>query len=321
MLADALNPDARDWFRRRTLRAPFSQRELLHEVKSSRGLRVSVCLPTLNEAATVASICHGIRTELMEERRLVDELIVVDSGSTDNTCSLAAAEGARVYPVAELVPDVPLDGGGKGDALWRSLSVVNGEIVVWLDADVSNFQPHFVTRLLDPLLSQEGLAIAKGFYERPLSVDGQQQRSGGARVTELVARPLLNLFYPELTGIIQPLAGECAGYTHAFRQLPFFTGYGVEIGLLLDSVERFGLDSLAQVDLGIRIHRNRPTLELGLTALEVMQVVFTRLEDSGRMKLADPLPTTLLQFWPTVEGLVPQQTRSRVVERPPLDTL
>jgi glucosyl-3-phosphoglycerate synthase len=259
----------------------------------------------------------------MERWGLVDELIVVDSGSTDDTCALAAAEGARVHTTRELLPQFPaeVNGSGKGDALWRSLSVIDNEIVIWLDADVTGFQSHVVTRLLEPLLFEENVQIAKGFYERPINVEGQQHPTGGARVTELVVRPLLSLFYPELTGVIQPLAGEYAGYTSTFRQLPFFTGYGVEIGLLLDAVERFGLDPHAQVDLGVRVHRNRPTLELGLTAFEVMQVIFNRLEESGRMKLADPPAPALLQFWPTEEGLVSKTAQSRVIERPPLDSL
>jgi len=318
-----MDPAAQDWFDRRTSWGPFREPTLLKEIKRTRGVGVTVCLPTLDEAPTVASICRRIRSELIEGWGLVDELIVVDSGSTDDTCRLAAAEGARVYTARDLVPHIPPDpsGSGKGDALWRSLSVIDNEIVVWLDADVTGFQSHVVTRLLEPLLSEEKVQIAKGFYERPLNVEGRRHPTGGARVTELVVRPLLSLFYPELTGVIQPLAGEYAGYTDAFRQLPFFTGYGVEIGLLLDGVERFGLDAHAQVDLGVRVHRNRPTLELGLTAFEVMQVIFTRLEESGQMKLADPLPAALVQFWPTEEGLLSKSAHSRVIERPPLDSL
>jgi glucosyl-3-phosphoglycerate synthase len=275
----------------------------------------------LNEAATVGAICERIRIDLIEKVPLVDELIVVDSGSSDETRQIAADAGAQVHLAADLVPSAPRVARGKGDALWRSLSIVASDIVVWLDADVTNFEPNFITRLLEPLLCDEGVLLTKGFYDRPIDVDGRLQPTGGARVTELVVRPLLNLFYPELTAFIQPLSGEYAGSTHALKQLPFFTGYGVEIGLLLDAVERFGLDSIAQVDLGVRVHRNRPTLELGLTALEVMQVIFTRLEDGGRMKLSDPLPEELLQFWPTSTGLTPDRAVSRVVERPPLETV
>lgn len=318
MSFDALDPVAQRWFSRRTLSGPFRSPELLGEIKAEGNISVSVCLPTLNEAGTVGEICRVIRSELIEKWGLVDELIVVDSGSTDATLEVAEAEGAKTFSTTSLIPEVPAEGGGKGDALWRSLAAVQGSIVVWLDADVRNFEPHFVTRLLEPLLMEPEIVLAKGFYERPAGDAGGPAASGG-RVTELVVRPLLNLFYPELAGFIQPLAGEYAGRTKALRQLPFFTGYGVEIGLLLDATTRFGIDALAQVDLGTRIHRNRSTLELGRTSLEVMHVMFTRLEDVGRLKLSDPLRDELVQFWPDGRGSTPHSVRSPTEELPPLD--
>ncbi len=248
---------------------------------------------------------------------LVDELIVIDSGSTDDTETVATAEGATVHRAHDVLSDHNIAEGGKGDALWKSLAICNGDIVLWVDADTRNFDEHFVIGLLHPLLIEQDVKLVKGFYERPLEKD-PSSTAGGARITELVVRPLLNLFYPVLTGIVQPLAGEYGGYKEALVKLPFFTGYGVEIGLLIDFVERFGLDALAQVDLGKRVHRNRSTLELGQSAFQVIHVMLTRFEEAGKVKLPYPLPETLTQFWPGPEGHSVRTKSLRVMERPPL---
>lgn len=242
------------------------------------GLRISVCLPARDEESTVGEIVSTIREALVLDVALVDEVLVIDDHSRDRTAAAAAGAGARVLAAAEISPELAA-GPGKGAALWRSLQVAKGEVVVWCDADIVGFDPSFVTSLAGPLLLDEEVAFVKGFYERPLvaGVDG------GGRVTELVARPALALLFPELSGIVQPLSGEYAGRREALSQLRFASGYGVDIGLLIDVFERFGPAALAQVDLGERQHRNRPLHELGPQAAEVLQAVLAR-ADPGLVK-------------------------------------
>jgi glucosyl-3-phosphoglycerate synthase len=240
-------------------------------VARKAGHRISVCLPARNEEATVGEIVTTIREHLIERCPLVDELLVVDDRSTDETARRAAAAGARVIDAAHTLSEY---GGspGKGGALWRSLYASTGDLVVWCDSDVTNFSPQFVVGLVGPLLTDTRVAYVKGFYRRPLGTGGD----GGGRVTELVARPLLALLHPDLADVVQPLAGEYAGRRHVLEQLPFVSGYGVEIGLLVDLVDRFGVDVLAQVDLGSRRHRNRTLAELGPQAMTIMQVALRR---------------------------------------------
>ena len=232
---------------------------------------MSVCLPAHNEAATVASIVQAIREQLVERHRLVDELLVIDDHSTDATASVASAAGAVVIDAATVLGAYP-NGPGKGRALWKSVFASSGDIVVWCDADVTNFSTAFIIGILGPLLTASDVLYSKGFYRRPLGTGGE----GGGRVTELVARPLLSLLYPRLTDLVQPLSGEYGGYRHVLEQVPFVIGYGVEIGLLIDVSKHFGIDSLAQVDLGVRRHRNRPLSQLGPQAMTIMQVALRR---------------------------------------------
>ena len=287
--------------------------------KATSGSRISVVLPALNEAGSIGSICRLIKTSLMDRHGLVDQLVVVDSGSTDETTTIAEAEGATVHKAEELTDQGPVL--GKGDCLWRSLTVIDGDIVVWLDSDTKNMHQGFVVDVVAPLLDDSGFVLSKAFYDRPLVSDETVLSTGGARVTELVARPLFQLFYPELVGIIQPLAGEYAGFTNVFRQLPFFTGYGVEAGLLIEIAERYGIASIAQVDLGVRIHRNRSVLQLGATSFQVMTAILKKLDALGRIKLPDGLPTELVQFVPSDQGPTPQERALEVVERPPIASL
>jgi glucosyl-3-phosphoglycerate synthase len=240
-------------------------------VEAKGGQRVSVCLPAHNEEATVGAIVGRIRQHLVEGVPLVDEVLVIDDHSTDATARVAQDAGAIVIDAAGTLPDAAT-GPGKGRALWKSVHACSGDLVVWCDADVSNFGPHFVVGLLGPLLTQPGISYVKGFYRRPLSATGD----GGGRVTELVARPLLSLLYPALTSFVQPLSGEYAGRRSLFEQLPFVSGYGVEVGLLVDISSRFGVDTMAQVDLGTRLHRNRTLHELGPQAMTIMQVLLRR---------------------------------------------
>ena len=315
-MAAADQPSA--WFERHTFAASGLSLEDLARLKHERGLAISVCLPALNEAETVGAMCSLLRRALVERADVVDEIVVVDSGSRDDTVRIAEAAGATVHRAAELVPGIGADVWGKGDVLWRSLSVLTGDIVVWLDSDTRNPHRGFVTDLVAPLLENPDYVLTKAFYDRPIQAGDGVLTTGGARVTELSARPLLQLFYPELAGVIQPLSGEYAGYRETFLDLHFFTGYGVDIAILIDLAERFGIDRLAQVDLGQRVHRNRETVELGRTSFQVIQAMLKRFDDLGRIKLGGELPTDLLQFVPGTGG--PDRTihQLQVLERPPM---
>lgn len=286
-------------------------------LKAERGLSVSVCLPALNEAATIGPICSAIAD--LGAAGLVDELVVVDSGSSDATIQVARDAGATVHPVAESGP--ALDAPGKGGALWKSLAVTHGDVIVWLDSDVRNFSPHFVTSLLAPVLVDARLRMTKAFYERPLQDQSGTLGTGGARVTELVFRPLAHLLFPELVGFVQPLSGEYAVLRADAVTLPFFSGYGVEAGLLIDYVTRFGLDAIAQVDLGARIHRNKEIPALGRMSFEVMQVMIRRAEDLGRLKVEPDWPREMMQFVAGPEGPVGTSYPIEVRELPPMASL
>lgn len=234
---------------------------------------VSVCLPARNEARTVGPIIEAVRAQFVERTGLVDELIVIDDHSTDRTAGIAGAAGAKVYAAESILPEYG-EGHGKGEAMWKSLFVSTGDIVVWCDADVIDFDPRYVVGLVGPLVSHPDLAFVKGFYDRPTTADG----TGGGRVTELLARPVISLLFPHLAPIVQPLAGEYAGRRGALEQLPFVQGYGVDLGLLIDLAERFGAEAIGQVDLGTRVHRNRPLSELSPQAMSVLQTALRRTE-------------------------------------------
>lgn len=239
--------------------------ELLLECKGAAP--VSVCIPALDEAATVGDIVTTLHRDLVAGAPLVDEIIVVDDGSTDATAAIAAAAGA-------IVVDSPVDGGGhgKGEAMARGLACSAGELVVFLDGDIENFGSHFVIGLLGPLLVDRGISLVKGAYERPLG----DNPTGGGRVTELVARPILSLLFPELAGVTQPLAGETAARRAVLDEVGLAGGYGVELALLLDVADLLGEAAVAQVDLGVRVHRNRPLAQLAPQARAVMQVALDR---------------------------------------------
>jgi len=237
---------------------------------AKRGRTVSVCIPARNEAGSVASVVSVIVEDLMRTTCIVDELIVLDDYSTDDTASVAAAAGATVVRSSGLLSDV--EGPGKGQAMWKALQASSGEFVVYCDADVVNFDAGFVLGLLGPLLVRDDVAFVKGFYDRPL--DGAS--TGGGRVTELMARPLITVLYPHLGDLAQPLSGECAARRDVLEAVPFAGGYAVDLGLLIDVTARFGNTSLVQCDLGSRVHRNRPLSQLGPQALAVLQLALAR---------------------------------------------
>jgi len=308
------------WLRRRTSRTADWPLDRLVEHKSGR--RISVVLPARDEATTIGAIVTTIRRALVEGTGLVDEVLVVDSRSRDATAAVAAAAGATVVDQDAVLGHLP-PAHGKGEALWKGLAASSGDVVVAIDADLRDFDPGFVTGLLGPLLVDEGVAFAKGFYHRPLTGDGVVDVDGGGRVSELVARPLLNLAWPRLAGFVQPLAGEFAARRELLESLPFTTGYGVEIGMLVDVLERVGLDAMAQVDLGVRVHRHHDLQALGRMSAQIQLAASARLARQGVL-VRSPETTTLLQFRrpsvPGVGGLDREivETDIAVDDRPPL---
>jgi glucosyl-3-phosphoglycerate synthase len=268
-------------------------------VEAKRGRRVSVCVPARDEAATIGRVVEVLRTDLIERHPLIDELVVIDDGSRDTTAEVARTAGADVVAADSVLADYGAD-GGKGQAMWKAVHVTSGDVIAFCDGDIANFGPEFVTGTVGPLLTRDDVAFVKGYYHRPL--DGRPGEGG--RVTELVARPIISLLFPQLATLVQPLAGECAGRRDVLEQVPFVGGYGVDLGLLIDISERFGSGSIVQCDLGERVHRNRPLADLGPQAMTILQLALSR---SGL-----PLDSPVL--------LRPGQQPAavRLTERPPL---
>ena len=238
-------------------------------VQAKAGRTISLCIPCRDEANTIGGLVTLAKNALVGPNGLVDEIIVLDDRSIDGSADVARGAGATVVPISD-VHEKHGEGRGKGNALWASLIVSKGDIVVWCDADVTSFEPDWVTRLVAPLLLDDHNAIVKAHYHRPTEL------GGGGRTTELVARPLLSLFYPELADLHQPLAGEYAVRRSAMADIPFVQGWGVEIAMLIDVAGKFGVDTITQVDLGVRHHRNQPLLSLAVQAAEVIATVLDR---------------------------------------------
>lgn len=282
----------------------------LHRIlaaKRASGQSVSVVLPALNEEETVGDIVAIIRHDLMQQVPLVDEIVVVDSGSTDRTSQVAAAAGARVVHRDAILPRIPAV-PGKGEVLWRSLLVTTGDVVCFVDADLREFSSDFVSGIVGPLLTDPGVDLVKAMYDRPLGGAAGQ----GGRVTELMARPLLNLHWPQLAGFVQPLGGEYAARRSLLEQLPFPVGYGVELGMLVDALHLVGLDALAQVDVGVRKHRHQDGQALGRMAAAIYRTAQLRL---ARGHLVRP---ALTQFERGADGFEPRTHSVDTEERPPM---
>ena len=275
--------------------------------KRATNSSVSVVLPALNEEETVGEIVSVIRHDLMHQVPLVDEIVVIDSGSTDRTSEVAAAAGARVVHRDEILPRIPTV-PGKGEVLWRSLLVTGGDIVCFIDADLKEFSSDFVSGIVGPLLTEPGVDLVKAMYDRPLGGAAGQ----GGRVTELMARPLLNMHWPQLAGFVQPLGGEYAARRSLLEQLPFPVGYGVELGMLVDALHLVGLDALAQVDVGVRKHRHQDGQALGRMAAAIYRTAQLRL---ARGHLIRP---SLTQFERGRDGFEPRTHSVDTEERPPM---
>ncbi len=314
-----------EWFEKRSYtHEEFSDVKKLARRKRELGLTVSLVLPGRNVADTIGEIVDEINA-LNEEAPLVEQILVIDADSADGTAEVAAARGAEVYSENELLSHY---GGahGKGDAMWRSLSVTRGDLVMFADADTKDFEPQFVYGTLGPLLSVPSVRFVKGAFRRPFKSDDAVQQDGGGRVTELSTKPLFNLFYPELTGFVQPLAGEFAGDKELFASIPFLTGYAVETGILIDVLKQVGLDAMAQVDLGTRQNRHQPLFDLGRMSYSVLRTVARRLRQDGRLRqVRDPsMPDSLFQFSDylhavaTPDGLKLREHVEELVERPPM---
>ena len=307
--------DVDDWYARRTFDGRGLDVEAVAASKAAQSLSVSVVLPALDEEATIAGVIDAV---MSLAGTLVDEVVVLDGGSTDATPEIAAGRGARVHTDRGSFPELGR-ASGKGDALWRSLAVTSGDIVVFIDTDIRNPSPIFVSGLVAPLIDDPGIELVKAFYDRPIELDGTMHRTGGGRVTELLARPLLNLFWPELAGLVQPLSGEYAGRRSLLESIPFFTGYGVEIGMLIDTVRRSGPDAIAQTDIQQRVHRNQDISALSRMAFGVAQAALRRMPEAGRAMFPD-LPTDYRQFVRDEEGTVHLRPARDVtiLERPPM---
>lgn len=268
------------WFQRNTFHnSDFSDVNRLIDLKKAQTTRISLCLPSLNEENTIGEVIRSIKGPLMDDAPLLDEILLIDSGSTDATRAIASSLGAKVHQHQDILPRYGSH-RGKGEALWKSLYALEGDLIVFLDTDIANPHPKFIYGILGPLLADERIQYVKGFYKRG-SVSGDLRAAGGGRVTELMARPIINLFFPSLSGIIQPLSGIYGGRRSALERVPFYSGYGVEVGLLLNILEKFGLASIAQAGLDEVIHRNQGLHALGKMSFAILQVFANHLRERG----------------------------------------
>lgn len=296
----------------------FNDLKRLVDQKEKKNLKISLCLPTLNEEKTIAKEILIMKSELITRYPLLDEIVVIDSGSTDNTRDIARSYGADVYEATDILSNLETF-TGKGENLWKALYITKGDIIVYLDADIKNIHHRFAYALIGPLLFSDDIKYVKAFYDRPIAVGKSKIRpTGGGRVTELVIRPLFSLYFPELTQILQPLSGEYAGFREIFEAIPFPIGYGVETSMILDIYEKWGLDVFAQVDLDKRIHRNQDTRALGKMAFVIMMTFINRQKKLGLIDIKNEIYNEMIQY-----NLVRNEYQSDLYkieghERPPM---
>ncbi|MFH1909122.1 MAG: glucosyl-3-phosphoglycerate synthase [Chloroflexota bacterium] len=309
------------WFAENTFHADeFSNLKQLMALKEKQGSTISLAMPALNEEETVGKVIRTIQNTLMKKYPLVDEIVLIDSNSTDRTRQIAERLGIPVHIHQNLLPELGAR-PGKGEALWKSLLVTKGDIIAWIDTDIVNIHPRFVYGIIGPLLLNRNIQFVKGFYRRPLKVGDKMQAGGGGRVTELTARPLLNLFYPELSGVVQPLSGEYAGRRESLENATFFSGYGVETGLLIDIFEQYGLRAVAQVDLLERIHHNQDLEALGKMSFAIIQTVLRKLEKRYERAIIEDVNKTMKLIRYADGGYFLEVEEIPERERPPMITI
>lgn len=310
-----------EWIQKNTFHhSHFWDIKQLIEEKQKQGLTISLCLPTLNEEKTIGKEIILFKSELMDRYPLLDEIAVIDSGSTDQTREIAAAFGADVYLSSEILPQYG-EKKGKGENLWKAVYQLKGDIICYVDADIANIHPRFAYGLIAPLLYHPEMKYVKAFYDRPLAFSQGVRPSGGGRVTEILVRPLFSLFYPELTGLIQPLSGEYAVRRDVLEQIPFPIGYGVETSHILDVYKTWGLEAFGQTDLDQRVHRNQETLSLGKMAFGILRTFLARSQAKGMTIDMEQVSTILRQFQAHDDKY--EQIEYEIVEeeRPPMITL
>ncbi|MGB9438448.1 MAG: glucosyl-3-phosphoglycerate synthase [Desulfobacterales bacterium] len=308
-----------NWLKENTFHySEFGDLSRLVDEKQKKNLKISLCLPTLNEEKTIAKEIIIMKSELMSRFPLVDELVVIDSGSSDNTVAIARSFGADVYNANEILPDLE-QFKGKGENLWKALYITTGDIIVYIDADIKNIHHRFAFGLIGPLLRFDKIKYVKAFYDRPISIGKNRIRpTGGGRVTELVIRPLFSLFFPELTQILQPLSGEYAGFREIFERIPFPIGYGVETSMILDIYEKWGLEVIAQVDLDRRIHRNQDTKALGRMSFAILKTFINRQKNLGLGEFKSTLYDEIIQYNLVENEYQPDIFKIAGLERPPI---
>ncbi|MBT6484685.1 MAG: glucosyl-3-phosphoglycerate synthase [Planctomycetaceae bacterium] len=306
------------WLAERTFHhSNFWDIKWLVEEKERQGLSISLCLPAYNEEATIGKEIVLLKSELHDRYPLIDEIAVIDSGSSDNTCDIAASFGADVYLAEEELTECG-NHRGKGENLWKALYLLKGDIIVYVDSDINNIHPRFVYGLVGPLIRDPDIHYVKAFYDRPLAFSEGLRATGGGRVTEILVRPLFSLFYPDLAAIIQPLSGEYAGRRSILEQIPFPVGYGVETAMLIDIYEKLGMAGFAQTDLDTRVHRNQETVALGRMSFGILRAFFSRLTGAERAQFRDALPNIMRQHSVNDGNFEQRQFQIDEIERPPI---
>jgi len=306
------------WLKNNTFHhSSFADLDDLVREKEKQNLKISLCIPTLNEERTIGKEIVLFHSELKVRHSLIDEIAVIDSGSSDNTLNVARSFGADTYLASDILPGLSSK-RGKGENLWKAIYQLNGDIIVYIDADIKNIHPRFAYGLLAPLIYRKEIKYVKAFYDRPLAFSEGVRPSGGGRVTEILIRPLFSLFFPELSAIIQPLSGEYAVRREVLEELSFPIGYGVETAHIIDVYKKYGLDAFAQTDLDQRVHRNQETRSLGKMAFGILQTFFKRLVAFNIISELPDLSTVLRQFQVHDKEFEAINTEIVEEERPPM---
>ncbi len=312
-----------EWFKKNTYSSEqFSDISMLTKKKRKEKLKVSCVIPTLNEEDNIANVVKEAM-KLMK-RKFLDEVLVIDSGSNDNTQREAEKAGATFVAAKDILKKYG-DKRGKGENLWKSLYVTTGDIIAWVDADIKNISTKFIYGIVGPLIKNSQLDFAKAFYRRPIRIGNDLNPMGGGRVTEILVRPLFNMHFPRLSGFIQPLSGEYAGRRNALEKIPFFTGYGVETGMLIDLEKMIGLKKMAQVDLTTRIHRNQPLENLSRMSFEILQAFFERASAFGSIAQLEEINETYTKIDSMIRGKQRKYSLNTSIikewQRPPMISL